>query len=76
MQVAYSPTAHGPIPRDPHQPGVAEAVEEIGITQPLIVHVAASEDAFEGASPGPAPGAEWDAPTALDATIMRGLVHP
>jgi hypothetical protein len=56
-------------------PGLAAALEEVAHSEPLIAHPVGveQEDAADEAGRRPGP---WETETPLDATILRGLVHP
>lgn len=76
MQVAYAPSGHGPVLSDREESDLSVVLDEIGLSQPLMFHVAGI-----GLEPGTGPG-QAETPldstgeTALDSTILHGLVHP
>ena len=89
MQVAYAPSGHGPVLGDREEPDLSVALDEIDLSQPLMFHVAGIGVDVAVATPrartrqredgvATESGAEADSTgeTALDSTILHGLVHP
>jgi hypothetical protein len=82
MQVAYAPSGHGPVLSDREESDLSVALDEIGLSQPLMFHVAGiGLEANTGHRAGSEPrqvetGLDSTGETALDSTILHGLVHP
>jgi hypothetical protein len=72
MQTSPGADAVSAIEQDGGAPGLAAVLEEIASSEPLIAHPAGAEQGDLGyRSHDP-----WENESALDATIMHGLVRP